>query len=1007
MAIPEFISVLRKIRDVIYPEVNAVYEDSLVLKESIDVGKAEFDADLIKFNTDYSDFNTKKSQVDASVLSASQSASSASQSALTATNKSNEIKAITAQSTTGAPGTSASASYNPTDGKFTFTIPQGSKGDKGESFTVNSSGATAQRALYNAQPVGWSFLDITTSTLYFKASNTSGDWSTGVPFGKGDKGDTGDTGVGIESFTYVSTNHISGLHAQSGGTDTYRVTLTNALTFDYQVYNGLDADLTYVDEQIDIVQGNIDTLSTQSASHIPLSGVTAYHLLQGNLSVSNEVITNGFGIFTYTGNSTTPPSINLGMDITSQWGNDVSETFSYLIKIKSRSVSGDWTYVDSVRGITKYTSSNTTAVEGTDANMFTLNTVAGVTTLTLGSSTRTNVTGTTYVVEIYQTTYRRTGVTNQGKAYTEHYNPFTGFTIIKYEGSGIAGHEIPHSLGRKLGLIVAKNLNTIDSWISQYSSNNFLYFNQNAAEAASTTGVTSMDDTYSSVSTAVSINGNTNQHIMYGWANSYYDETNKLIGNYEVGVYQGTGASGNKVVTRGKPAWVMIKRINSTGSWRISDNMRTDKHLEASSSSAEISESILTYQNDGFANITTATDYNASGGQYLYMVVYDNDSGSGKSKYPKATDTSNVQVNNAIIPLANGIDSNGSKNSIVVANETITGLTYTQGKNYLYKTDTGYGVKPYKPRMLSSELVRRFAGEKPDYYDVLKNKWFSTSGHGELNGNKDIQTNDTASWTVSSNGTLSWVQGRYTMARSMLDNDVTFKRTFNGLTAGVPYTFALNTSRTGNDWFVSLDGGMTRYTITDGICYLSIIPITTSITFAISHSNINNIGITLYVNSISIYKSNITPTTEITESRNYLNHIVHADKNGQVTYVEELPKIEYKDVIKANEYQGKNACTAWVTFDGTTTPPTIKDSYNINSVVRINAGVYDVYFKKLMDKTDYCPFANAGVAEGSNWDAHISGTNLLNKSRIISINPTTGTAMSAQIITFFAFGGKN
>ena len=60
MAIPEFISVLRKIRDVIYPEVNAVYEDSLVLKESIDVGKAEFDADFAQFNTDYDTFIIQK-----------------------------------------------------------------------------------------------------------------------------------------------------------------------------------------------------------------------------------------------------------------------------------------------------------------------------------------------------------------------------------------------------------------------------------------------------------------------------------------------------------------------------------------------------------------------------------------------------------------------------------------------------------------------------------------------------------------------------------------------------------------------------------------------------------------------------------------------------------------------------------------------------------------------------------------------------------------------------------
>lgn len=250
MAIPEFIGVLRKIRDVIYPKINELYNNSFDLNESIDIGRAEFNTDLTQFNTDYSDFNIKKTQIDASVLSASNSELSASQSAQTATNKSNEIKAITAQSTTGAPGTSASASYNPTDGKFTFNIPQGSKGEKGESFTVNSSGATAQRTLYDTQPVGWSFLDVATSLLYFKVSSTSGDWSSGVPFGKGDKGDAGGTGVGIVSFTFISTTDMSGLPAQSGATDTYRVTLANDNVFDYKIHNGLDYSNELLDTKL-------------------------------------------------------------------------------------------------------------------------------------------------------------------------------------------------------------------------------------------------------------------------------------------------------------------------------------------------------------------------------------------------------------------------------------------------------------------------------------------------------------------------------------------------------------------------------------------------------------------------------------------------------------------------------------------------------------------------------------------------------------------------------------
>lgn len=222
-----------------------------------------------------------------------------------------------------------------------------------------------------------------------------------------------------------------------------------------------------------------------------------------------------------------------------------------------------------------------------------------------------------------------------------------------------------------------------------------------------------------------------------------------------------------------------------------------------------------------------------------------------------------LSINNAIIPLAHGVDSNGSKNSIVIANETITGLTYTAGKNYLYKTDTGYGVKPYEP---SYGKINPLIG---DFYNVITNKWYSNTN------------------------------------------------------------------------------------------------------------------------------------VEITESRNYLNHIVHADQNGQVTYVEELPKIEYKDVIKANEYQGKNACTAWVNFDGTTTPPTIRDSYNVSAVIRIATGQYDVYFKEAMDNNKYSTVATQGY-QGS---IDISN-NYINKVYMVTRDSTFTTRNDINV-SIHIMGGKN
>lgn len=71
---------------------------------------------------------------------------------------------------------------------------QGPKGDTGASFSADARDLFANRGLYNLQPKGFSFLAMDTGFLYFKLSNTSGDWSTGKEFGKGETGATGPAG---------------------------------------------------------------------------------------------------------------------------------------------------------------------------------------------------------------------------------------------------------------------------------------------------------------------------------------------------------------------------------------------------------------------------------------------------------------------------------------------------------------------------------------------------------------------------------------------------------------------------------------------------------------------------------------------------------------------------------------------------------------------------------------------------------------------------------------------
>ena len=172
----------------------------------------------------------------------------ASNAAQTATDKLSKIQNISVQAQTLAPAQPVQVSYDTVTNKFTFSIPSGLKGDRGEAFKVNSIGTIAQRSLYGSELAGFSFLAIdvvvdgsTIPHIYFKASDAANDWTTGIPFGRGEKGNKGDIGIGIQSIVKTSGD------SSSGSTDIYTITLTDETTHQFSVYNGLDSDITSAD----------------------------------------------------------------------------------------------------------------------------------------------------------------------------------------------------------------------------------------------------------------------------------------------------------------------------------------------------------------------------------------------------------------------------------------------------------------------------------------------------------------------------------------------------------------------------------------------------------------------------------------------------------------------------------------------------------------------------------------------------------------------------------------
>jgi len=131
--------------------------------------------------------------VAADATTASTKAGEASTSATTATQKAAAILALSLVAQTLIAGSTATASYDSVSGIMTLGIPKGDKGDKGDPFVINAQGLFSARATYDTQAAGFSFLATDLSLIYFREGATSGTWSAGATFGKGDTGADGDT----------------------------------------------------------------------------------------------------------------------------------------------------------------------------------------------------------------------------------------------------------------------------------------------------------------------------------------------------------------------------------------------------------------------------------------------------------------------------------------------------------------------------------------------------------------------------------------------------------------------------------------------------------------------------------------------------------------------------------------------------------------------------------------------------------------------------------------------
>jgi len=297
-----------------------------------------------------------------------------------------------------------------------------------------------------------------------------------------------------------------------------------------------------------------------------------------------------------------------------------------LVWAKCRSNGYNNNLCDAVRGVTKILKSGTSAAETTDTQSLT---AFGADGFTMGTNTPWNGSGPTYVYWSWKAG-TTTGITTDGSttitpgAYS--FNQTAGISIIEYTGNAVSGAKLAHGLGTTPAMVIVKNLQTTASWMIYHQYSNAVpedYGLQLDTVAAAGDNADLWNDTApDSVNVTLGsadANGSGNSLIGYCFAD--------VQGYSKFGGYTGNGnADGTFVYTGFAVAYLLIKRVDSTGDWYMFDNKRNtynprDKNLRANKDEVESSGSsyYIDFLSNGFRVLNTNTEMNAAGGDYIYM----------------------------------------------------------------------------------------------------------------------------------------------------------------------------------------------------------------------------------------------------------------------------------------------------------------------------------------------------------------------------------------------------
>lgn len=199
----------------------------------------------------------------------------------------------------------------------------------------------------------------------------------------------------------------------------------------------------------------------------------------------------------------------------------------------------------------------------------------------------------------------------------------SGTSIINYTGNNTTNQTVPHGLDNAPEMILFRANAQIGVMFLPFQN---CYFDLRST-AAKVTTLSTLFGNGSSYVAPTSTNFTVGASLK---VNSTSDNTALAfhsVDNYQkFGTYNGSGTSGNSVTVGFQPKFLVIKRMDSTGTFVVTDsgdggNTGNTTHKNIFGSGGSVDASGIDRTSTGFTIQTTDTDLNASSGEYFYWAI--------------------------------------------------------------------------------------------------------------------------------------------------------------------------------------------------------------------------------------------------------------------------------------------------------------------------------------------------------------------------------------------------